>query len=187
MRVAVADAHPPLTYVPDPHGQHRLRVPSVGRLDNLIADYARQARPSAGRYEAYSKVLGGGKKASVALAQSAFGDIIVCEIEGPFLPLTGAVKFLNAVRLAVIEATDEASPTVKTLVSGHTTGGGFSREEHVAYVPLANVGFNRHSDGKVHGFGLVLPRGLTRFSDERRAVLRAVAGLEEIGFEGHAW
>ena len=116
-----------------------------------------------------------------------FGDVIVCEIDGPFLPLTGATKFLNAVRDAVIRATDAEGQVVKELVSGHTADGGRSREEHVAYVPLANVGFNRYSDGKVMGFGLVLPRELTRFSAERRAILRAVAGIPEIGFDGYRW
>lgn len=76
---------------------------------------------------------------------------------------------------------------MKSLVSGHTAGCEPSREEHVAYVPLANVGFP-YSDGRVMGFGVVLPRQLDRFSDERRAVLRAVAGLRSILIEGgHEW
>ncbi len=186
VRVMVADAYPKPAYRPDRHGQHQLRVPAPGRLADLIATYRRNLRPSAGRYVAYSKVLAE-RKNPIARVESAFGDIIVCEIDGPFLPLSGAIKFLNAVRDAVIEKTDKDSPVIKSLVSGHTSDGGFSREAHVAYIPLANVGWSRHSDGKVMGFGLVLPRGLARFSAERRAIVRAVAMLEEIGFGEYAW
>jgi hypothetical protein len=41
---------------------------------------------------------------------------------------------------------------VKSLVSGHTANGDRSRDEHVAYIPLANVG-HPYSDGRVMGFG----------------------------------
>ena len=186
VRVAVIDTHLSITYRPDPQGEHQLRVPAPGRLADLEAHYKRDSRPSAGRYVAYSKVLSGTRKPAVRVG-SAFGDMIVCEIQGPFLPLSGATRFLNAVRDAVLRASNEASPLVKTLVSGHTSDGGISHEGHIAYIPLANVGFNRYSDGKVHGFALVLPKGLARFSAERRAVLRAVAGVEGIGYDGYEW
>lgn len=185
VRVAVTDAPERITYRPDPQGQHQLRVPAAGRLADLVAHYARNSRPSAGRSVAYSKVPAKEVKSAVRHG-SAFGDIIVCEIDGPFLPLSGATRFLNAVRDAVIERTDRESPPIKSLISGHTAEGGISHEEHVAYIPLANAGFH-YSDGKVHGFGLVLPSGLARFSPERRAILRAVAALEEIGFDGYSW
>lgn len=187
VRVAVADSHPPITYRPDPNGRHTLRVPTKGRLADLVAHYRRQARPSPGIYAAYAKVDDRTKGAASAQSASVFGDVIVCEIDGPFLPLSGAPRFLNAVRDALIRGTDDASQAVRTLVSGHMADGAYSQDEHVAYVPLANVGFNRYSDGKVMGFGLVLPRGLSRFSAERRAILRAVAGLEVIGYGGHEW
>ncbi len=187
VRVAVTDAVPPSTYRPDPKGRHTLRVPARGRLSDLESHFRRGARPSPGLYAVYAKLDEQKKPAAAREAGSVFGDVIACEIDGPFLPLTGATRFLNAVRDAVIRATDAESQTVKSLVSGHTADGGFTREEHVAYVPLANVGFNRHSDGKVMGFGLVLPRGLARFSAERRAILRAVAGLEVIGFSRYEW
>lgn len=187
VRVAVGDTHGPITYRPDPNGRHTLRVPGRGRLADLVSHYRRGARPSPGLYAAYAKLDEEAKPPAIVEAASVFGDTIVCEIDGPFLPLTGATKFLNAVRDALIRATDAESQLVKELVSGHTADGGRSREEHAAYVPLANVGFNRYSDGKVMGFGLVLPRGLTRFSADRRAILRAVAGVEEIGFGGHSW
>ncbi len=185
VRVAVTDSHMPTTYHPDPKGRHKLRVPARGRLAELTSDFRRNARPSPGLYASYRKVADDKKPA--APAESVFGAIIVCEIDGPFLTLSRATRFLQAVREAVLQATKGDSQTVKTLVSGHTSDGGYSREEHVAYIPLANVGFNRYSDGKVMGFGLALPRGLVRFSAERRSILRAVAGLAVIEIGQHQW
>lgn len=175
VRVAVIEAPAAITYCPSPSGSHTLRVASRGRLAELIAFYRRETRPSPGREERYAKV--GDEQTPSRPAESVFGDVIVCEIDGPFLPLTGATRFLGAVRNAVIKATNGESAAVKSLVSGHNSEGGTSREDHVAYIPLANVGFNRHSDGKVLGFGLVLPRKLARFSLERRAILKAVAAV----------
>jgi CRISPR-associated protein Csb2 len=187
VRVAVIDNHAPITYRPDRRGGHTLRVPARGRLAELGSQYRRNTRPSPGLYTPYAKVDGEKQPPAPTESASVFGEVIVCQIDGPFLPLSGATRFLQAVRDAILQATDGGSQTVKSLVSGYTPNGEYSREEHVAYVPLANVGFNRYSDGKVMGFGLVLPRGLGRFSAERRAILRAVASRDEIGFGRHVW
>jgi CRISPR-associated protein Csb2 len=187
VRIAVTDSHAPITYRPDPNGRHTLRVPARGRLADLISHFRRNARPSPGLYAAYAKLSEDKKPTAPAELGSVFGDIIVCELEGRNRPaITGATKFLNAVREAVISRAEQGTDSamrerVKTLVSGHTPDGGFSREEHVAYVPLANIG-HRYADGTVMGFGVVLPRELGRFSPERRAILTAVAGLKPIPF-----
>ncbi len=187
VRVAVTESHPAITYRPDRNGRHTLRVPCRGRLADLIADFQRDIRPSPGLPALYTKVTDEKTAGEPAESVSLFGDVIVCEIEGPYLGLAKATPFLRAVRESVLRATDGESQTVKSLVSGYASDGEYSREVHVAYIPLANVGFNRYSDGKVMGFGLVLPRGLARFSAERRAILRVVAGLEGIGVGGHEW
>ncbi|HEX4611563.1 MAG TPA: type I-U CRISPR-associated protein Csb2 [Urbifossiella sp.] len=192
VRVSVVDAPPDPVYVPDPNGQHTFRVVGRGRLRDLESHFRRNARPSPGLYAAYRKA--GEKAAQPVLAarqESVFGDIIVCEIEGPHLPLPGTVKLTTAVRdalIAHVEADADAAirGSVKSLVSGHTPTGDPGRDVHVAYVPLANVG-HRYSDGKVMGFGVVLPRTLGRYSPERRAILRAVAGLERVWCEGPDW
>ncbi len=189
VRVAVTESHPPITYRPDPNGRHSLRVPCRGRLADLITDFRRDTRPSPGLAARYTKITDE-KKSSIdagAEAVSVFGDVVVCEIEGPYLPLSRATPFLRAVRESILSATDGESQAIKSLVSGHTPDGEYTRDVHVAYIALANVGFNRYSDGKVMGFALVLPRRLTRFSAERRAILQAVAGLEGIGVGGHEW
>jgi CRISPR-associated protein Csb2 len=186
VRVAVVDSHEPVTYRPDPNGRHTLRVPSKGRLADLISHHRRNARPAPGLYAAYARVTDEKKPATpTTVPESAFGDIIVCEVEGRNRPvLGGATRFLNKVRDAIITRVEQGTDLairdrVKTLVSGHTPDGGFSREDHVAYIPLANVG-HQYADGTMMGFGLVLPRGLGKFSPERRAILTAAAGLHPI-------
>lgn len=188
VRVAVVDTPAAATYEPDPTGRHTFRVPTHGRLRELESQFRRSARPSPGQYAAYRKTSEK-LKPPVRGAGTVFGDVVVCELdrEGPHLPLSGSLKLLTAVRDAIIERTDAESTAVKSLVSGHTANGDRSRDEHVAYIPLANVGYP-YSDGRVMGFGVVLPRGLGRYSAERWAILRAVAGLPQVGIKGgHAW
>lgn len=187
VRVSVADAPGEITYVPAENGDKVFRVPAPGRLRELEQAFRRQSRPSPGTYHTYRFVGDEKPLAAKPPAESVFGDLIVCQIDGrSFLPLSGALRLTDAVRQAVLQATDRAGRQVKSLVSGHTDGGGVSRDDHVAYVPLANIG-HRHADGKVMGFAVVLPRNLGRFSPERREILRALAGLDTIGFDGHAW
>jgi CRISPR-associated protein Csb2 len=186
VRVSVADAPGPITHVPAEGGDHIFRVPATGRLEELERAYRRQARPSPGTYQAY-RLVSGEEPLPSRPAESVFGDLIVCQIDGrSFLPLSGALRLTDAIRQAVLKATDRSGPQVKSLVSGHTDAGGVSRADHVAYVPLANVG-HRHADGKVMGFAVVLPRSLGRFSPERREILSALAGLEAVGIDGHTW
>lgn len=189
VRVAVTDEPRPATFEPHPGGRHSIRVPTRGRLRELESLFRRSARPSPGVYVAYRKIAEQRPAPTSPVGGRAFGDIVVCELDrsGPFLPVSGSVKFLRAVRDALIRATNADPPAVKSLVSGHAAGCEPSREEHIAYIPLANVGFP-YSDGRVMGFGVVLPRQLDRFSDERRAVMCAVAGLRSIRIEGgHEW
>jgi CRISPR-associated protein Csb2 len=190
VNVTVTDHAPEPIYLPDTTGRHTFRVPGRGRLRDLESYFRRNARPSPGLYAAYRKV--GEEKAKPAVrSEPVFGDIIVCQIDGPHLPLTGAAKLTAAVREALIAHVEADTDytikeAVKSLVSGHTPSGLPSRDAHVAYIPLANVGY-QYSDGKVMGFGVVLPRTLGRYSPERRAILRAVAGLERVWCGGADW
>lgn len=185
VRVSLTDAPRPATFEPG-DGKHVFRVPATGRLGELERLHERGARPTPGMYAAYRRVTDDRKPTAESTA-SVFGDMIVCQLgEGPFLPLSGAVKLTSAVRGAVLKATNAAEPRVKSLVSGHTEDGGVSQEDHVAYIPLGNVG-HRYADGRLMGFAAVLPRGLGRYSTERREVVKAVASLEGVGFVGHSW
>jgi CRISPR-associated protein Csb2 len=189
VQMAVTTDPPPATCEPDSNGRHTFRVPGRGRLRDLESHFRRHARPSPGLYAAYRKV--GDEKVRPVRPESVFGDIVVCEIHGPHLPLTGAAKLTAAVREALIAHVDSDTDTaikeaVKSLVSGHTPNGEPSRDVHAAYIPLANVD-HRYADGKVMGFGVVLPRRLGRYSAERRAILQAVARLERVWCGGPDW
>lgn len=187
VRLALTDQPGAATFIPDPDGTERLRVPAAGRLRELERDFARGTRPSPGTYASYRRLQPDAPQPLPVPAESVFGDMAACQLgDGPFLPLCGALRLTDAVRRAVIERTDAADARVRTLVSGHTADGDVSREDHVAYVPLANVD-HRHADGRVMGFAVVLPRRLPRFGAERRAILAAVAGIEAVGFGAHTW
>jgi CRISPR-associated protein Csb2 len=169
------------THEPDADGNLVLRVPARGRLDQLERDYGRQSRPSPGTYQAYRE-LAAVKPVRLTEAASAFGEIIVCRLRGPSFPLAGTLRLTTAVRDALLRQAHRASDWLRELLSGHTADGGLSKNDHVAYVPLANVGSHQHADGLVKGFALVLPRGMGRFSNERREVLRALLGVAQIAF-----
>src|SRR5262249_7127464 len=70
-------ASPALTHEPDPAGDCVLRVPNRGRLNQLERDYARQARPSPGAYQAYRRVASAAP-ARPERIESVFGDMIIC-------------------------------------------------------------------------------------------------------------
>jgi CRISPR-associated protein Csb2 len=169
------------THEPAADGQQVFRVPSRGRLRELERDFARQARPSPGTYQPYREV-GAAQPERPPDTSSVFGDMIVCRLYGPDLPLAGTLRLTTAVRDKLISLTNQSGDRVRELLSGHTPDGGYSRNDHVAYAPLANVGPHPYADGLIKGFALVLPHGLGRFNAERRAILRALVEIPEILF-----
>jgi CRISPR-associated protein Csb2 len=50
-------------------------------------------------------------------------------------------------------------------------------QPHVAYLPLAHVG-RQHADGEIHGFAIVLPRGL-EWAD-RKTILEGIGQLQKV-------
>jgi CRISPR-associated protein Csb2 len=181
VRVSLAESHADITLEPAADGSRVFRVPTRGRLRDLERDYQRQARPSPGSYQAYREVGPRGRSTPPGAA-SVFGDLIICRLRGPSLPLAGTLRLTTAVRDTLISQANRTTARVPELLSGHTADGGVTKEDHVAYVPLANVGPHRYADGLIKGFALVLPRGLGRFSNERREVLRALVEVTEIAF-----
>lgn len=166
------------TLEPSEAGSVMLRVPAAGRLEELEAAYERGHRPSPGTYQAYRTVVQPIQEPSI---QTVFGDCVVRRLTGPFLPLSVTAHAMGKVRDSLLnKATETAAPaTVLRLLSGHTDEGGVSKEDHVAVFPLAFVN-HRYADGGIKGFAVVLPRGLERFSEERRHILRALSRLQEV-------
>jgi CRISPR-associated protein Csb2 len=179
--MSISDSHGDVNFEPAVDGDQIFRIPAQGRLLELERDYRRQSRPSPGVYQPYREI-GSPQPRPTPEAASVFGDMIVCRLEGPALPLSGTLRLTTAVRDTLIAHTSQSDANVRELISGHLTDGGMSKDNHIAYIPLANVGSYRYADGLIKGFALVLPRSLGRFSNERRAILRAVVGVTEIGF-----
>ena len=150
-----------------------LRVPTRGRLGDLISCYEAQRRPSAGYFCSYSEVRPLTDKPS-----SRFGSLLTFRLTGPGLPLTAAHRLTSAIRQAAMERS-EFQPAPEIL-SGHSTDGRPSQRDHVAYVPLAFVD-HRFADGRIRGFAVVMPKGTP--ADERRIVIRALASLETVYFD----
>ena len=80
-------------------------------------------------------------------------------------------------RDALLSKGNDASPDVRTVLSGHDAEGAPLRDAHLAFLSLAFVG-REHADGHLLGMGLVLPRELS--GDHRRDVLRVVGCVREL-------
>ncbi len=87
---------------------------------------------------------------------SVFGENwLVLEHAGGDRPdIRAAAEIGRRLRDALMAAHPDPVPS---WLSGHEADGSPARDPHLAVVPLANVGF-RHSDGRLRGIGVVLPR-----------------------------
>ena len=90
------------------------------------------------------------------------------------LGLEMTARVTRALRGALLH---HAAEPIPEFLSGHEADGSPSRETHLAWVPLADVG-HRHADGHLLGVAAVLPQGLTR--EQRRLCLVAVGSMDEL-------
>jgi CRISPR-associated protein Csb2 len=158
---------------PNPTGPIALRVLHADRLADLETSRQRDERPRSGAVERYAVPALDNREAPT---RSWFGgpeDWFVFEDDdGPFRPdVLGFAHVAQRVRHALMQVGPQPVPE---LVSGHTQDGPPTARSHVAIVPLQNVGWS-HSDGRLLGFAVVLPRGLT--DEQRRPALMALAAL----------
>lgn len=183
VRVAVVDEPPPPTLEPsfDPAvpATERLRTVTAGRL-SLLEETYRQSIDGLRRIEApdiprtrYRPAVG-----SPASSQNVFGEtrdwFVFKRVAGRPLPVESCLALTNSVRRAVCEKCDDS---LAALLCGHDPDGTPTRNPHVAFVPLAHVG-HRHADGEIHGFAVVLPRGLPYST--RQSVLGRLAELRNV-------
>lgn len=82
--------------------------------------------------------------------------LVVLTLSGHRLSLVATLKLTDALRGAIQKFCPEPIPE---WVSGHAPDGSPSGKPHLALIPLPFVGA-RHSDGRLLGAGLVLPRTL---------------------------
>ncbi|WP_420444953.1 type I-G CRISPR-associated protein Csb2 [Candidatus Poriferisodalis sp.] len=112
--------------------------------------------------------------ASAAVRPDIAGELVVFELPGDkrHLPLTRTVELTEALRGAVFHHADDPLPEG---LSGHLPDGRPSRDPHIAFLALPNVG-HIHADGRLMGMAVILPDGLDEAAT--RAALRAI-GLWE--------
>lgn len=177
--IRVGQSSPPPSLIPvrGGSGEVVLRVPVPGQLCAL--EEAHRVHVETGTrgmlpcgFQVYASVPDTG---APQVHRSVFGDMVILRRHsGPRLPLTAAEAVSAALRGAVMAACEEPLPEVLT---GHAPGGGRSERPHVAFLALPDVG-HQHADGHLLGAAAVLPRDLN--ATERRAVLRAVAGVNRL-------
>lgn len=173
VRCSFVDQAPEPTWVPDPEGPEPLRVVKPGQLELLEEEHRKQsagARPCG--FQRYRRA---GAPVADEPTRSVFGSndwIVLRRIEGPSLPSTRAADVAAAVRGALMK---HASQPPRPIISGHAEDGGPGDAPHLAIVSLPFVGSD-HSDGRILGVALVLPRRLS--AEDRQHVFHAIGGWE---------
>lgn len=167
VRCWVSDSPPfPVTHVPVEKESQReisLRVSEVGRLQSLVKH--RKAieeklvgddLPPRSRQVGYRRVA-----SDLSVPQGEFGSLLILrQVGGRRLGLGQTSAVVQALRGAMIGASEAISADAKKLVSGHAANGAPLRNEpHLAYLPLGFVG-NEHADGHLLGLSLGVPKGL---------------------------
>ncbi len=163
----VAEAPLPASLAPDELGETKLRVPSVGRLAQLEANYAAGRRPTTARSQGYAPPA---TREPGSVAGSVFDDalIILRLVNGPRIGLRSSALFIRSLRGLVMSRAPEPLPE---WVSGHREDGRPTDEHHIAFLPLADVG-HRHADGHLLGAALAIPRGVPMH--EAAALMKAL-------------
>ncbi len=165
VRVQVLEERQDVDYEPHPDGSIPIRVATEGRLQELEHKHSLGQRPQPSLAANYRRV----EPELAEVPSSCFGDFIVFRrTDGPRLPLEGTYKLTSTIRRAVISLAEEP---VNPVITGHTADGTPLQRDHLAYVPLANVG-HPWGDGAILGFALVLPENID--PESRRDVYRAV-------------
>jgi CRISPR-associated protein Csb2 len=161
------------THMPDRrNGTVHLRVTGAGRLAELEARYLagldardprgnrrpRVLRPSPAPTEPYRicREEGGWERCPEAETGVFSPHLVVFRLEGERpVPITGTLRVVEAFRGLLMSKV----ASLPEWLSGHKPGGEPSQSPHAAILPLANVGFP-HSDGRIFGLGLALPRAI---------------------------
>lgn len=154
-----------------------VRIPTEGRLVALEDHFKRRKRsevPPVGEVCRYRPCDRAGEGPSPAPGESTFGDVFAYRLEGrDWLPLTRTLLVTGGFRETVLSRAGE--PGRSAVVSGHGDDPD-QYPEHLAWVPLANVG-HEHATGRIMGVAVVLPRSLVLGTDGRPQALAALTGL----------
>jgi CRISPR-associated protein Csb2 len=156
----------------------RLRVPSKGLLERLVADHERGQRPHVGTWQGYRRVTDGSEASPACTVWShrlVVGRLVPVESVYSRLELVATLQVTERLHQAVLSQTREPVPE---FISGHQRDGSPSEIPHLAYLPLAFVG-SEHATGHLMGVAVAVPRELDRA--QRLKALAAVGRLEQEG------
>ncbi len=140
-----------------------------------------QQRPRLSLYQGYARPAQ--EAATTRVASTVFGPhFLVLQLrakQGQYqqLDLTSTLAIVGRWREAILSNSNSLAEPVRRMLSGHDANGGPAADPHMAYLPLAFVGYE-HADGHQLGMGLVLPAELS--VDDRRQALRAIALVSEL-------
>lgn len=180
IRVVEPNATPAPDRVLEPQegGEVTLRWVSPGQTERLIAYHQEhqqvEPRVMPCTFVSYGRGHGRGDARVVSSVFDAQW-IVLARVEGPRLPITGAVGLAKQMNRALQSAFGARGEVVPELVSGHHADGAPSEAAHLAVVPLPYVG-SEFADGALIGIALVLPRKTSPV--DRQGLLRALASLE---------
>ena len=172
-RVAVCgEPKPAPTHVRTEGGSVYLRCPHEGRLDALLAWFDGESQESPTRPRAAPVLAYGNPGSSVPASVMGGGsEWIVLSFDGDAPVLTAFPAVAKKMRDAIMS---RAEGPIHEAVSGHSGDGAPTQKPHMAIVPMANVGWN-HSDGRLMGMALILPRASSYGTPERKQVRQAVS------------
>lgn len=164
-----------------------LRCPQRGQLAALEQAHQRHqgTRPRALPFRGVRYVQGTAQQpdtATIARPDNA-GDFVVFEMpaDARRFPATRTVELTEALRGAIFHHADDPLPEG---LSGHLPDGRPSRDPHVAFLILPNIG-HVHADGRVMGLAVMLPAALDE--DAARTTYRALGKWERVGPQGKCW
>jgi len=154
-----------------------LRVPHAGRLDHLVEQHRRAARPNPSL--ALQSLA---PPRAPAAAHTLFDPdtVTVLGDDGGLAPAIEAFPLVaKRFRDALLETADNDGLPIPTLLSGHDSDGSPADTPHLAIVPLADIGW-RYSRGRLMGLALLWPRAAA--DEERRAALKALSVFARSGY-----
>lgn len=168
---------PPATHTPG-EGASILRWVRPGQLEALEQEHNRHQliRPRSLPYHGirYRETDQSDVAVHTRIRPDTAGDWIVFELEARDrrMPVTRAVELAKVLRSAVLSHVPNPLPEG---VSGHLPDGQPTSAPHISFLVLPNVG-NEHSDGRIMGLAVSLPRGLD--DSARTSVLRGIGRWE---------
>ena len=177
----LVDSSPVPNLIPSSSGACNLRVPYPGVVEALEQHHNSSLQRSVfngwetRRYKAVDS-------STEVVNPTEFIDQLVLSLVGPRIPLNGWIGFAEIMRNALLACWPKDS-VIPALISGHNADGSLFRGSHIAFLPLANIGY-RNSDGLVKGTMFALPRGLERGTEAHQDLQRAIDNLVDHGLDG---